>query len=306
MDSAYFTGRKEIIYFFNKLLHMNLTKIEETASGAVACQLMDYIFPGSIPMKRVNWEARSDFQYVENYKLLQAAFTKHNVQKYIHVDRLVRGKYQDNLEFCQWLKALFEHVCIDLRVNYNPVTRRIIGKGGRNLQPQFCPQNIFLNVNFIKKPLLVMSSRELLSKRSTLMISKTSSLDNNLCSKKSTINKKKKMSLSPKLHFRGPRTKFIHSTEIDKKLELQKKNTKLFLLLGDMEKERDFYLEKLNGIEAMLQIHDKKSSNNDTNNFKAKLYSILYSKLENDIAGYEQIINDPFVAENNLLINLDD
>lgn len=51
-------------------LSINLSKIEDTASGAVACQLMDYMFPGSIPMKRVNWEAKSDFQSIENDKIL--------------------------------------------------------------------------------------------------------------------------------------------------------------------------------------------------------------------------------------------
>jgi len=33
MDQAYFTGRRELLDFFNDLLELNLTKIEETASG---------------------------------------------------------------------------------------------------------------------------------------------------------------------------------------------------------------------------------------------------------------------------------
>jgi microtubule-associated protein, RP/EB family len=58
MDNAYFVGRNELLTFFNDLLKLKLSKIEETASGAVACQLTEYIFPGSIPMSKVNWEAR--------------------------------------------------------------------------------------------------------------------------------------------------------------------------------------------------------------------------------------------------------
>lgn len=58
MDSAYFVGRRELLEFFNDLLNLQLTKIEQTASGAVACQLMEYIYPKSIPMSRVNWEAK--------------------------------------------------------------------------------------------------------------------------------------------------------------------------------------------------------------------------------------------------------
>ena len=58
MDTAYFVGRGELLDFFNELLGTRLSKIEQTASGAIACQLTEYIFPGSIPMSRVNWEAK--------------------------------------------------------------------------------------------------------------------------------------------------------------------------------------------------------------------------------------------------------
>lgn len=46
MDGAFFVGRKEIIDWINQTLNLNLTKVEQTASGAIACQLLDMMYPG--------------------------------------------------------------------------------------------------------------------------------------------------------------------------------------------------------------------------------------------------------------------
>ena len=48
MEGAFFVGRKEIIDWINTTLDLNLTKVEETASGAVACQLFDIMYPNQV------------------------------------------------------------------------------------------------------------------------------------------------------------------------------------------------------------------------------------------------------------------
>jgi len=74
---AYFVGRAELLNWINSTLEMNLTKVEQarpsllrpvpaasaarpltraapqTANGAVACQLVDALHPGSIPLSKV-------------------------------------------------------------------------------------------------------------------------------------------------------------------------------------------------------------------------------------------------------------
>ena len=100
MDQAYFVGRKEILAWLNDTYSLNLGKIEETASGAVACQIADSVFPGEcvcvsrvaceccvltlcclgctgkVPLSKVKWGAKSDYEFVHNYKILQQVFAK--------------------------------------------------------------------------------------------------------------------------------------------------------------------------------------------------------------------------------------
>jgi RP/EB family microtubule-associated protein len=54
MDGAFFVGRKEIMDWVNSTLDLNLAKIEDTASGAAACQLLDIMYPGQVPMHKGN------------------------------------------------------------------------------------------------------------------------------------------------------------------------------------------------------------------------------------------------------------
>jgi hypothetical protein len=109
MDGAYFTGRKEILEWINESLSIGITKIEQTATGAIACALLDAHFPGSVALGKVNWDCRNEYEYTSNYKILQAAFNKLNITKKAEIERLSRGKYQDNLEVCS--------VCVDFSLS---------------------------------------------------------------------------------------------------------------------------------------------------------------------------------------------
>lgn len=61
---------------------------------------MDAIYPGTFPFSKVKWDAKQTFEYMENYKILQAAFKNNKLDKYVDVDKLIKCRYQDNLEFC--------------------------------------------------------------------------------------------------------------------------------------------------------------------------------------------------------------
>lgn len=42
----------------------------------------------------------------------------------IQIDRLAQAKYQDNLEFAQWMKRFFDLNCKEKGKDYEPLKRR--------------------------------------------------------------------------------------------------------------------------------------------------------------------------------------
>ncbi|TNY18131.1 RP/EB family microtubule-associated protein [Rhodotorula diobovata] len=123
-------SRTELISWINDLLQLNYTKVEQCGSGAVYCQIVDSIF-GDVAMAKVKMQAKQEYEYLANFRVLQNSFKVHGIDKPIPVDRLVRCKMQDNLEFLQWLKRFW-----DMNFpggEYDAVARR--GAAGAGLTP---------------------------------------------------------------------------------------------------------------------------------------------------------------------------
>jgi RP/EB family microtubule-associated protein len=161
MEGAFFVGRKEILDWINNVLSLNLQKIEDTANGAVACQLLDIMYPGKVPMNKLNWSAKQSFEFVANYKILQTCFTKMSIERHIDVDRLITGKYMDNLEFMQWFKRFFEMSVSDVG-DYDAYGQRCKGKGTA-IVTYHCSTTdlIIFNVTSEKVALLTMAVKSL-------------------------------------------------------------------------------------------------------------------------------------------------
>merc|ERR1712136_739437 len=66
------------------------------------------LFENCIPIKKVKFATKLEHEFIHNWKLLQNAFKKVGVDKTIPVDKLIKGRFQDNFEFVQWFKKFFD------------------------------------------------------------------------------------------------------------------------------------------------------------------------------------------------------
>ncbi|CAD2086078.1 EB1 homolog, putative [Plasmodium vinckei brucechwatti] len=167
MDSGFVVSRKELIEWVNSFLKLNITKIEQCSNGAIYIQLLDILFPNKSVLHKAKWNAKMEYECIVNYKLIQSVFNKLGIKKDMDVDKLIKGKYQDNLEFLQWFKAFFERL-VDYNneqiANYDPMERRkicILGeRGDYKLLNNYMPDWAKVDLNLIKDKIVSNNSKK--------------------------------------------------------------------------------------------------------------------------------------------------
>ncbi|XP_030908853.1 microtubule-associated protein RP/EB family member 2 isoform X1 [Melopsittacus undulatus] len=262
-------SRHDIIAWVNDILALNYTKVEQLCSGAAYCQFMDMLFPGCISLKKVKFQAKLEHEYIHNFKLLQASFKRMNVDKVIPVEKLVKGRFQDNLDFIQWFKKFFD-ANYDGK-EYDPVEAR---QGQDALPPPDPGEQIF---NLPKK------SHHANSPTAGAAKSSPASKPGSTPSRPSSA-KKAAPSSSASKSDKDLETQVI---------QLSEQVHSLKLALEGVEKERDFYFGKLREIELLCQEHG--GENNDLVN---RLMEVLYASDEHEShtdehEGEEQVHEQP-------------
>ncbi|XP_070144770.1 microtubule-associated protein RP/EB family member 2-like isoform X2 [Drosophila kikkawai] len=77
-------SRHEMLAWVNNILKSKYTKIEQLCT------------------------ANQEHEYIYNFKILQGGFRKMSVEKVIPIERLVKGRFTDNLEFLQWFRKFYK------------------------------------------------------------------------------------------------------------------------------------------------------------------------------------------------------
>jgi len=249
MDPAFFVGKNILIKWVNDLLNVNLSKVEEMATGAYYCQCLDMIYrdPPLISLGKVNFGAKFDYEYVKNWNILQSAFTAQGIQKYVDVTKLVKAKYQDNLEFFQWFKSWFDSKYGGAG-DYDPKARReasIKAKGGKLPAPSIAASKPAQS-KVAKAPAAIPKPSKPIAPASAIA---------------------KKPAASPAKV--APKKTGEEKQEVE---ELTAKMAKLRATIEGLEKERNFYFGKLRTIEVLCQQDEGKDIET-----KGKVLQVLYS-----------------------------
>uniref|UniRef100_A0A1I7XRL7 Calponin-homology (CH) domain-containing protein n=1 Tax=Heterorhabditis bacteriophora TaxID=37862 RepID=A0A1I7XRL7_HETBA len=116
-------SRHDLLAWVNCTLQSNLCKIEEMSTGAAYCQLTHLLFRDGINLKKVKWNSRNEMDHINNWKILGTAWKAIGIDKPLQVERLTKGKFQDNFEFLQWFYKFFK-ANFDGSDDYDPFAAR--------------------------------------------------------------------------------------------------------------------------------------------------------------------------------------
>ncbi|KAK6465513.1 calponin homology domain-containing protein [Scheffersomyces coipomensis] len=298
-------SRSELLQWLNHTLDLNYTKVEQCGTGAAFCQLLDSIV-GGIPISKVKFQdvGNNEYNYRQNWKILQAGFNKHKINKNIDVERLIKCRLQDNLDLLQWFRKFWldNKKINDVEYDAKAIrsTRRISdGNSSNSNSNNNEPRRVTSSSSS--------SSGSNTSSTSTTRKSITNSSSLNIPKNNASISRRISSGNLSSTNNNNHHSRSItpltpsnlanqaHSTTSTKSSQLQKElqesiqeisylndELKQYKLSSDsLETERNFYFNKLREIEILIQNILDDGENYDQSltvpNLAQQIQSILYS-----------------------------
>jgi len=237
-------SRHEMLAWVNDCLMTKYAKIEEMCSGAAYCQFMDMLFPNCVQLKKVKFKTKLEHEYIQNFKVLQASFKKMQVDKIVPVDKLIKGRFQDNFEFLQWFKKFFD-------ANYQ----------GGDYDPLAARGGVDVGTTGSRMPLAASNGHSKMPARSAA----------------SSIAKSSPANRVPA----APRNRPLGGGGNASAAQLEELNAQILeknLTIEGLEKERDFYFGKLRDIEVLAQ--EAEAIDENAAGFCQKVLGVLYATEE--------------------------
>ncbi|ORY74377.1 calponin homology domain-containing protein [Protomyces lactucae-debilis] len=236
--SAMSESRGELLQWLNQLTGLGLTKVEQCGKGYACAQIFDSIY-GDMPLKKIDFNANAEFKYLANWKVIQTHFNKHKIDKVIPVERLAKCKMQDNLEFLQWSKKYWDQMFPG--GDYNAMARRGGQSSGSNLS------------NSTSSHHAAPSAARVVS---------------------STAPKRAPGAAGRPAVGAVARAPPVNSAQL---VQLQEEVEVLHETVAGLEKERDFYFNKLRDIEILIQGAGEADSAAEEGGLLKRIQEVLYS-----------------------------
>ncbi|KAJ3388237.1 hypothetical protein HDU84_000158 [Entophlyctis sp. JEL0112] len=251
-------SKTELLGWLNDLLQVNYSSIEQCGSGAAFCQILDSIH-GSVPLSRVKFDSTAEYDYVSNFKILQSILNKHKIERNVPIDRLVKCRYSDNLEFLQWIKKYWDAFYPGGR--YDAPAKR---NNAKKIRPAAFP---------VQKSVNSSRAEILQSRTSATSRDEVDTTDSRIGSAKQDTARKKvaidesdssphKTSATPRRSSMVGLTKSISQQRIldpilsqntEKQIqELTRQVNELKSVADTLERERNFYYLKLRDLEVLV------------------------------------------------------
>lgn len=252
MEGAFFVGRSELLNWLNETLQLNVQKVEHCCNGAIYAQVIDAVHPGKVPMGKLKWHAKTEPEYIHNFKVLQQAFNQLGVTRTVDVQKLVRGKYQDNLEMLQWIHAYYSRM--GAAPDYDPVRRR------GNLPATGLPEFLRLEAGATQMKENVHPARGSVA-----------------------APKESKPRASVSHLTRGSGSQVTKDDLLKENARIREELEHMRTTAQGLERERDFYFGKLRDIEIQVQTHESGGSPDlKLDDFVSDVQRILYATDDDD------------------------
>ncbi|KAG0681406.1 hypothetical protein C6P40_003647 [Pichia californica] len=234
-------SKSALLEWINTSFELHYTKIEQCGNGAVYCMIFNALYPNLINISRVQKNANTDYDILINYKLLQNGFNKVQISRDVNVEKLMKCRLQDNLEFLQWFSRLWCDHNKDFTFGgtSQPNSRRTSSIGlNRSNSRQSSMSSSKLSSSTIKPRIASQPTSQSTQLRS--VSSNNNSINNNK-SINTPINKNSQ-------HFNSELAKLK-----DELKETKESLEEMTTLKEGLEIERNFYFGKLREIEVICQ-----------------------------------------------------
>eukprot|EP00760_Papus_ankaliazontas_P036379 PhM_4_TR8299/c0_g1_i1/m.41989/K10436/MAPRE; microtubule-associated protein, RP/EB family len=94
---------QRLISWINQRLDTSIRTLDELRGGSYVAQLFHSVYP--FDLAKIDFEARNDYHYERNYKILQQVFTMHGIDKEFNIQNMIQGeKRRDLFYFLMWVK----------------------------------------------------------------------------------------------------------------------------------------------------------------------------------------------------------